>query len=79
MEDDWLYVTLSTVAVDINIIPLTLMRAILNIPNCLSGCPIALEPENPIFPVPSELSAHETNPVFVVQVKTTLSPGHTGE
>ena len=55
------------------------MRAILNIPNCLGGYPIALEPENPIFPVPSELSAHETIPVFVVQVKTTLSPGHTEE
>ena len=36
---------LSTVAVDTNIIPLTLMRTILNIPNCLGGCPIALELE----------------------------------
>ena len=60
-------------------LPLTLMRAILNIPNCLGGCPIALELENPRAPVPSELSAHETIPVFVVQVKTTLSSGHTGE
>ena len=36
---------LSTVAVDTNIIPLRLMRAILNIPNCLGGCPITLELE----------------------------------
>ena len=40
-----MYVTLSTVAVDTNIIPLTLMRAILNIPNCLDGHPIGLELE----------------------------------
>ena len=40
-----MYVTLSTVAVDTNIIPLTLMRTILNIPNCLGGCPIGLELE----------------------------------
>ena len=59
-------------------LPLTLMRAILNIPNCLDGCPIALELvyPRPAFPV---LSVHETNPVFVIQVMTTLSPGHTGE
>ena len=35
--------------------------------------------DNFIIPVPSELSAHDTIPVFVVQVKTTVSPGHTGE
>ena len=55
------------------------MRTILNIPNCLGGCPITLKLENPIFLVLSELSDHETNPVFVVQVKATLFPGHTGE
>ena len=55
------------------------MRASLNIPNCLGGCPIALALLYPIAPVPSELSVHETNPVFVVQVKATVSPGHTGE
>ena len=71
------YVTLSTV--DTNIIPLTLMRAILNIPNCFGGCPIALALMYLIAPVSSELSVHETSPVFVVQVKTTVSPGHTGE
>ena len=55
------------------------MRAILNIPNYLGSCPIALELVYPRAPVPSELFAHDTIPVFVVQVKTTLSPGHTGE
>ena len=49
-------------------LPLTLIRTILNIPNCLGGCPIALALLYPRAPVPSELSAYETNSVFVVQV-----------
>ena len=55
------------------------MRANLNIPNCLGGCPIELALLYPRAPVPSELSAYETTPVFVIQIKTTVSPGHTGE
>ena len=55
------------------------MRAILNIPNCLGGCPIALEPENPRAPIPVEVCAQNIYPVFEVQVRITLSPGHTGK
>ena len=74
----WLTVTLCTVAVDVRVKPLILVKFKVNISSVLSK-PIELKAVYPISPVPCELRDQKSCPVVeVVQVNTTVSPGHTG-